>query len=422
MCGFNCDGNKRHLPIVYRRLRRKQIKTACETARVAIESGERMMRDLATRGGIGWRVLPLLLLALASIASEHRVLRVLTRDGSLEAELQQSAETGYYERLLDTAAAQLGQSTEVATAPGTDRPGGFVPFTASGIPEFVPSYQRARLKSGLDTTWNGTRFRTNRRGYRGPEIDVPKPTGTWRVVVLGSSNTLGYGVEDEQGYVRLLERWLQASSGSAHRLELVNLAMAGETPSQHLWRLQTEVEALEPDWILCDATAIDVVFEERHLQTIVSLGLPVPLEHVRVILNQAGVTREDDAATFSRKLRPHMEPLLDGTYAGWAAEAQRLAVPLTVLLLPRADGKQDSPHLFDLCRSTAARHGLELIDLSRAFDHLEVEQFQIGPWNKHPSVAGHQAIFGTLQREIERRGLPAEVDLNLAVGRSTRRR
>jgi lysophospholipase L1-like esterase len=44
---------------------------------------------------------------------------------------------------------------------------------------------------------NGTTATANARGYRGPLIRVPKPVGTFRVVLLGESTTHGWGMSDE---------------------------------------------------------------------------------------------------------------------------------------------------------------------------------------------------------------------------------
>ena len=69
----------------------------------------------------------------------------------------------------------------------------------SGIVDQLSTYQRWRMRPNLDVRWNDTRFQTNRLGFRGPEIAVPKPPKTFRVVILGSSNTLGHGVDKRRG-------------------------------------------------------------------------------------------------------------------------------------------------------------------------------------------------------------------------------
>src|SRR6185437_12367193 len=96
---------------------------------------------------------------------------------------------------------------------------------------------------------------------------------------------------------------------------------------------------------------------------------------VRDCLRRAEVTTADPPEQFAAKLRGVWESLLDGTFAGWSEQARRLGVPLTVVVLPRADAKVDNPYLFGLIRRTARRHGLETVDLTRSFEGLELEAF-----------------------------------------------
>src|SRR5690349_13112377 len=51
-----------------------------------------------------------------------------------------------------------------------------------------------RMKPNLDLELGSYRLHTNSLGFRGPEIAVPKPAGTFRIVVLGDSVAFGLGV------------------------------------------------------------------------------------------------------------------------------------------------------------------------------------------------------------------------------------
>src|SRR5438445_7054761 len=45
---------------------------------------------------------------------------------------------------------------------------------------------------------NGTVATTNSMGYRGPVVGIPKPSCTFRILLLGESTTHGWGVADDQ--------------------------------------------------------------------------------------------------------------------------------------------------------------------------------------------------------------------------------
>jgi len=109
------------------------------------------------------------------------------------------------------------------------------------------------MRPNLETVWYGTAFRTNRHGFRTPEIELEKPPGTYRIVIFGSSNTMGYGVNNDEIYAWHLEAWLNRCTAATCRIEVVNLAVSGDSPSRRLLRLPDEAARFDPDWVLCDA-------------------------------------------------------------------------------------------------------------------------------------------------------------------------
>ena len=203
-------------------------------------------------------------------------------------------------------------------------------------------------------------FRTNHLGLRSPEIELAKPPGTYRIVVLGSSNTMGYGVENDQMYPVLLERWLNERVGPSHRVEVVNLAVSGDSPSRRLYRLQQEARRFHPDWLLCDVSLFDPWLEDRQVHTALQLNLPIPFTFVREAVQRTGVSPADTFEAFRDKFNGESERLFDDVYAGWSAEAKRIGVPLTLVILPRSDSKDQSPRLLRYIHSLADRHGLDL--------------------------------------------------------------
>jgi lysophospholipase L1-like esterase len=245
--------------------------------------------------------------------------------------------------------------------------------------------------------WNGATVRINALGYRSPEISRIKPARTFRVVVLGSSNTFGHGVEDGEAYPRLLETWLASRVPPGRRVEVVNLAVSGDAPTQRLHRLRTEVEALDPDWIFCDASALDLSLEEIHLRQVLQKKWAIPYQFVAQALREAGVSGVEPSEEFHARLSRFLRPALERTYAAWAAEARRLNTPLTVVLLPRADSKEPSSRLFEICREFADRQGLGLIDLSDTFDDFALDDYRVAPWDLHPNPLGHKLIARKLK-------------------------
>ena len=58
----------------------------------------------------------------------------------------------------------------------------------------------------------------NSQGTRGPEFQIEKPAGTFRILSLGDSRTFGWGLAEEETYSRRVERLLQTYSETGRPL------------------------------------------------------------------------------------------------------------------------------------------------------------------------------------------------------------
>lgn len=344
--------------------------------------------------------------ALAALAPQNDWMRAARGEARIGREIRSLETRGYYEALIDA-----NRGPAAADSP----PPGWVPFGASGIVEPISSYLRWRMRPNLDMTWNGVPFRTNSRGYRTPEVAVPKPDGVYRIVVFGSSNTMGHGVGDEEAYPRLMEPWLDGRTDPGVRVELVNLSVSGDSPSRRLARMAEEAEAYQPDWLLCDASVLDPALEEMHLEAVVRAEprpeIPAVLDHVRQALERSGASPADSPAALRKKLQGEAQSLLEESYKGWAEQARNLGVPLTVVIIPRADAKLANPALDEIIHAAIRREGLDALDLGDAFADLEPEEFRVSPWDKHPSARGHRAIFDAFCAAMQARGALPGLDL-----------
>jgi hypothetical protein len=338
------------------------------------------------------------LLALAGMAGDSAFVGALRRS-STEAETRTAPVLGYYESLINA-------PRQLVAADLSQPPPGWLPFggEVTGIVRELPTFLRWEMKPNLNIRWNGTTFQTNSFGFRTPEIRLEKPSSTYRILVFGSSNTMGYGVDAEDVYTRHLERWLNERVGPERRVEVVNLAVAGDSPTRRLARMQQEVGRFDADWLVCDATAMDSWLEETHVHSVLQRGISIPFPFVQNAVRHSGVTAADSLESFREKFRNESEGLFANVYAGWRAVAARLQIPLSVVILPRADSKGKSPRVVQLIRSLSSQNGINFLDLSNALDHLDVEQFRISDWDKHPNALGHWAIFEALRDAILERG------------------
>jgi arylsulfatase A-like enzyme/lysophospholipase L1-like esterase len=105
-----------------------------------------------------------------------------------------------------------------------------------------------RLKSNLDTKFQGVNISTNSRGFRYREFPLEKPENTFRIICLGASPTFGWAVPFDQTYPRLLENRLSKAFPTVH-FEVINVGVPGYTSFQGLKLLKREILQYSPDLI-----------------------------------------------------------------------------------------------------------------------------------------------------------------------------
>ncbi len=112
-------------------------------------------------------------------------------------------------------------------------------------------------RPGLHGVYLGKTIQINREGWREDEIPFEKPRDTFRIVGIGDSVMFGWGVEEGERYLDLLEARLNRELPERH-WETVTLAMPG-------YNLMNEIEVLrhvglryDPDLILYGYVANDV--------------------------------------------------------------------------------------------------------------------------------------------------------------------
>jgi lysophospholipase L1-like esterase len=125
----------------------------------------------------------------------------------------------------------------------------YVPDPDSGYwnrPNLAMPHQTNEFRTMLYT--NGQGFRTS---VAHEEYAVPKPPGTYRVLLLGPSFAFGWGVDHEQGIGEQLRVRLDAADfGGGRRVEVVNAGVPSLDPFAQLRWLRARGRALEPDLIV----------------------------------------------------------------------------------------------------------------------------------------------------------------------------
>lgn len=129
---------------------------------------------------------------------------------------------------------------------------GIVPtLRAERSRSLVYTFDRAtgfRLVPQEVTLDDGASLRINSRGFRGDEVESPKPPGRKRVVFLGGSQVFDHRGNDWPRYTG------RALRQAGYDLDIVNAGVSGYTSTEAVATLLTDLWVLQPDIVvLCQA-------------------------------------------------------------------------------------------------------------------------------------------------------------------------
>ena len=112
-------------------------------------------------------------------------------------------------------------------------------------------------------------LRTNSLGLRGPEIAIPKPAGTLRVLCLGDETVLGASVDEPQTFCSLIQGRLQAKT--KQRIEVINGGVPGFCPLLSYLHFRHRLLTLEPDIVIAHFDMSDV-WDDRRFRRLTELS------------------------------------------------------------------------------------------------------------------------------------------------------
>ena len=282
------------------------------------------------------------------------------------------------------------------------------------------------------SAWSGgAPVHTNAHGFRGPDWDVPKPPGAFRVMVLGDSLSFGNLVAYEDTYAARLRQALHARVPGA---EVVLAAVGGWDTAQELAFLELEGLGYQPDVVVLGFFYNDYRLPADSARPVLLMpegmvdGRPwwlrwIPYRFVYGVKRSALVTflrnrlanflsgrseqqdfyhalLENRVALEREERIVAVHEMLARMNALCAARGVRLLVahipPINLFWHPRGS-RGYVAHLERFCRE----RGLPFLDLSdRFWQEKDTDGLYLYPWDHHMSPRGHTAVAEELSRVV----------------------
>ena len=104
--------------------------------------------------------------------------------------------------------------------------------------------------------------KVNNLGLRGPDVEPKKAPGTYRILTLGDSFTMGKGVADDKTFSALLERSLNGrGAGGGRAIQVLNAGVDSYSPLLSYLQLTRLAPVLEPDLVVQAFDMSDLIQE-----------------------------------------------------------------------------------------------------------------------------------------------------------------
>lgn len=133
------------------------------------------------------------------------------------------------------------------------------------LPHPEPGAGYTLMKPGSHYEWQGIAVHINSHGLRGFEATYAKPSGTFRILNLGDSVAMGWGVREEESYGRRLEKLLNEQAANNRRYEVISAGVPGWNQENELAYLQAEGLKYAPDLILLGLTTSNDIYGQSAL-------------------------------------------------------------------------------------------------------------------------------------------------------------
>ncbi len=282
----------------------------------------------------------------------------------------------------------------------------------------------------------GYHIRVNRHGHRGPEYPEKKPRGVFRILGLGDSFTFGWGVEEGQTFLRVLEKKLRAEG---YRVEILNAGVPAWHSVQSLHYLLKEGARFRPDLIVLSFFVDDVY--DKKLEKLRSSKRAISLRDEEAALRQKknSLTRklrlynvwfnyrkiqraskehlrlnpyqdfEAERKTLPRDFEkdPKLVEGLERVVSEWVKAREELKIPFIFSYIPPG-GALNAPayqgHSRELKRVSREKN-FPFLDVGSLFEkHPDPRKLYLHPRDQHMSAAGHALMGGALAELVLRGG------------------
>jgi hypothetical protein len=258
----------------------------------------------------------------------------------------------------------------------------------------------------------GSQLTTNEFGMRDGKYTKQKPAGCCRLVVVGASCEMGWGIGDGQTYEQLAEEDLQkdvkrGDFPSIKSFEMLNLSVPGHGIHQKLMMVEERAFEFEPDAILFVTYPEEFSRTADRVGDLIEQGHRMPFDRMQSVLDEAGLKSGLSDVALRSQIKQCRKKIVGEALLTLAEISRKRDVPVYVILytcpIPPTHPTNERNSIHSLIEAS----GLPILSLEHAFDQVtDRVQLVVSPFDLHPNRRGHALLATDLAQQIRRDVMP----------------
>jgi len=243
-----------------------------------------------------------------------------------------------------------------------------------------------------EATLQSVNIRTNNWGLRGGPVAAAAPPR--RILFLGGSITLGWGVPENQTVPARVEQMLR---GRGENVEVLNGGVGNYNAERYVERFFVELKELRPtdlvvEYFLRDAENLDASVGNIILRNS-ELAVTMWIAANRLLNNEGDQSLIEHYKNVYREDQSGYQRMLS-SLKKLADYAQAKKIRLYMVMMPDVHNLSNYPFAFihERMRHVAEMNGFAFVDLLPAFMGLSPQAVWAMPGDPHPNAYGHQLM------------------------------
>lgn len=260
-----------------------------------------------------------------------------------------------------------------------------------------------RMKANLKIEGIDHDFQSNSFGIRDKNYSVKKPSGIFRIALLGGSYQMGSGVNNDQVFEAIVEERLnnEGIDSNYKKVEIFNFAAGGYYLLQQVELVNTSVFQFDMNALIYFAHTDERTKVVHFFANSIKRGLPLKYLFLQKIQLESGAKSYMSIMQIRELLLPYGDEIMKWGYSEIAGKCKANHVIPIWGYMETTTEFVDNKEYSEL-KAYAESLGFVTLDLRDTYGKIDRKEIQISEWNTHPNVLGQRIIAEKFYIELKK--------------------